>query len=380
MDKESWIKLFYKEKRIKENYIFPKHIDKDYDYKDSLRKFLDNLIRDLEENDFDKNYIIMAKDYKKLFSKVILNYYKGDIIGSYKLINECILKLKNNPILYSKLSKSWSFSYFRNENKEWNEFVFFRSRIGDQTKEFLPNDLKHTPFNMISKIGSYRFSIPGQPCLYLGGSSYVCWLEMNKPQDNEFNCGAVLLKRDYRILNLSFDTSFFVGLINRVREKEWPNIFEGFLLTCATSFCVNEPHRLFKSEYILSQLITLACKMNHIDGISYTSKRISSSIFRNDISMNLALFVQYEKDNKYSTETETNMEFGNPVNYSFFTKLHITSEYTEFKLPYEECPTIKQIGCLEYQIPYKETNFYDFDKYLFQQIKSKRRIIKTVQQ
>src|SRR4029077_14880750 len=41
--------------------------------------------------------------------------------------------------------------------------------------------LFHIPFNERHKVARQRYSIPGLPCLYLGGTLYVCWLEMNRP-------------------------------------------------------------------------------------------------------------------------------------------------------------------------------------------------------
>ena len=64
------------------------------------------------------------------------------------------------------------------------------------------------------------------------------------------------------------------------------------------------------------------------------------------------------------------MTIGIPVNFAFFDKLYpsITTSTTD-RLPYEISPYIKNIGNFEYQVPYRETKFYDFDKYLYKLIK-----------
>lgn len=79
-------------------------------------------------------------------------------------------------------------------------------------------------------VSTQRFSIPGVPCLYLGTTSYVCWLEMDKPHDSEFN-------------------------------------------VYATSFSIKNKERKFKSEYIVSQLIMQCLSELLIDGIAYASKK-----------------------------------------------------------------------------------------------------------
>ena len=144
-------------------------------------------------------------------------------------------------------------------------------------------------------------------------------------------------------------------------------VFKSYLLSEFTSYCVNEKGREFKSEYILSQLITLACKSNHIDGISYISKRVSANTFGHNICMNLALFVPYEQGGKYSGITETEMKIGQQINYAFFEKLKKAPLNLPLEpLPYERTQRIINIGDFENQVPYRETHFYDYDKYLYQ--------------
>ncbi len=69
----------------------------------------------------------------------------------------------------------------------------------------------HIPFCNRELVSTQRFSVPGVPCLYLGTTSYVCWLEMDKPQDNIFNVSAFELPENLNILNLVIDHH----LINR---------------------------------------------------------------------------------------------------------------------------------------------------------------------
>ena len=364
---EKWEKVFY-DNGTKENYRFPKMINKDSDYFEEVLKFMDILIDDLTSNGIDQTYVEIAREYKNLFQNVLTKYYEGKIVDAYNIIDDLIKEYKKNRIIFSKLSKSFSFNYYVIENKKWDEFVFFRARTGNIENENKKNVLKHTPFDMISKIGSYRFSIPGQPCLYLGTTSYVCWLEMGKPSDKDFNAGCLLLNKDYEILNLATDLRVFFEALSFLKEEsDKQMMFKSYLLSQVTSFCIKEEERKFKSEYIISQLITLACKSNDIEGISYISKRVSSNVFGHNICMNLALFIPYEHGTKYSHMMETEMKIGLPVNYAYFDKL----KRAPLNLPiepfdYENSPYSTPIGDFENQNPYKETHFYDFDKYLRQ--------------
>ncbi len=364
---EKWEKVFY-DKGTKINYRFPKNLNKDNEYFEEVLKFMNTLIEDLSSNDIEQVYIEIAEEYKSLFESVLTKYYEGKIVDAYNIINKLIREYKDNCIIYSKLSKSFSFNYYVIENKKWDEFIFFRARVGNIENENKDNVLKHTPFDMISKIGSNRFSIPGQPCLYLGSTSYACWIEMDKPSDKDFNVGCILLNKDYEILNLSTDLRVFLSAVSVLKEEsDKQMMFKSYLLSQVTSFCVKEEERNFQSEYIISQLITLACKSNGIDGISYISKRVSSNVFGHDICMNLALFVPYEHGEKYSSIMETEMKIGIPVNYAYFEKLKRVPLGLSIRgFTYENSPYPTNIGDFENQIPYKETHFYDFDKYLRQ--------------
>lgn len=254
------------------------------------------------------------------------------------------------------------------ENRKWDHFLFYRARVGDISNENKEDVLKHTPFDKISKIGSNRFSIPGQPCLYLGSTSYDCWIEMGRPDDREFNVGCILLKKDYEIINLSTDIWVFLEAMKRLKEQaDKEMIFKSYLLSQITSFCIDEDNRNFKSEYVISQLISLACKSNTINGISYISKRVSTNEFGHNICMNLALFIPYEQGVKYSKSMISEMKIGTPINYAYFNKLKRASLNLSFEpLPYELKQGAIAIGDFENQIPYRETDFYDYDKYLRQ--------------
>ena len=65
------------------------------------------------------------------------------------------------------------------------------------------------------------------------------------------------------------------------------------MLTIATSYRIKEAGRTFKSEYIISQSIMMACKRLGYDGVAYYSKRVSDEIFA-FCAINLALFVDYK--------------------------------------------------------------------------------------
>lgn len=363
-----WQNVFYSKGKTKENYKFPKILSKDNEYHSEVLKFIDILIEDLKINNIDEAFIDIAKEYRQIIDKVLKKYYSGEIVVAYYIIEKLIVEYKKSGIIFSRISKSYSFNYYIIENKKWEHFLFYRARFGDISNENKEDALKHTPYDMISKIGSNRFSIPGQPCLYLGSSSYDCWIEMGKPSDRDFNVGCILLNKDYELLNLATDIWILLGAIESLKEqKEKEMMFKSYILSQVTSFVVKEERRNFKSEYIISQLITLACKSNNFAGISYISKRVSSNEFGHNICMNLALLIPYEQGVRYSQSMVSEMKIGNPVNYAYFNKLKRASLNLSIqKLPYELTQKGIAIGDFEDQTPYTDTDFYDYDRYLCQ--------------
>lgn len=366
MDK--WRKVFYDDEGTKLNYKFPKKLGKDSEYYSAVLQFMDILIKDLEDNRIEQAFIEIAVEYRELFKDVLENYYSGKIVAAYTMIERLIKEYKSNGIIFSKLSKSYSFNYYVIENRKWDHFLFYRARVGDISNENKEDALKHTPFDMISKIGSNRFSIPGQPCLYLGSTSYDCWIEMGKPDDREFNVGCILLNKDYEILNLSTDIWILLESMERLKKQvDREMMFKSYLLSQVTSYCINEDNRNFKSEYIISQLVTLACKSNNIEGISYISKRVSTNEFGHNLCMNLALLIPYKQGIKYSNIMEIDMKIGIPIDYAYFAKIKRETLNLSIKnLPYERPQTSLAIGEFDNQTPYRDTHFYDFDRYLRQ--------------
>jgi hypothetical protein len=54
--------------------------------------------------------------------------------------------------------------------------------MGDDPLSTLEIDkIFHVPFNLRHKVSSQRYSVPGLPCLYLGGSIWICWEELGRP-------------------------------------------------------------------------------------------------------------------------------------------------------------------------------------------------------
>lgn len=80
---------------------------------------------------------------------------------------------------------------------------FYKARVSDFITNYSAYDMLHISFSERDKIKTQRFSVPGLPCIYLGTSSYVCWLELNKPSDEKFNVYAFKVDENFRVFNLA---------------------------------------------------------------------------------------------------------------------------------------------------------------------------------
>lgn len=79
-------------------------------------------------------------------------------------------------------------------------------------------------------------------------------------------------------------------------------------------------------------------------------------------AINLALLVDY--DGEYS-EMIKHIKIDDAFNYSLYKQLNLSLKYKEYELRSTYTGYITNIGSFERQYPYRETDFYNFDKFLF---------------
>lgn len=131
-----------------------------------------------------------------------------------------------------------------------------------------------------------------------------------------------------------------------------------------TSYKVEETNRNFKSEYILPQMLMLACKRRKLDGITYYSKQIPSELLACNVGVNLVLFAKYNGEESLS-EICQHLEVGTSFNFALFKQLLPCQLYKTYELRALSTPYINNVGTKNHFFPYTETQFFEFDKYLF---------------
>lgn len=330
-------------------------IEKDSDYLSVLEEKYDITLNQAQEAGADEESLKIIKKYKEQILESICSFCRADIVRSNEIIKNLIAEIGNDPFAVAPLNESYAFPGSKNQ-----EIQFFRCRAGDPSCSYKAKEMLHLPESQRSKAGNYRFSIPGNPCLYLANSSYGCWIETGFLPENDFNVSPVVLDGTQKIFNLAVSIRDFSCLndLEAGRVHCWLKLI---MLMLATSFRVNETERAFKSEYIVSQTTMLACKQLGYDGVAYYSKRVSDDVFAK-CAINLALFVDYEGE--YSSLIE-HIKVDDSMNYAFYRQLSDSAKYKSYSLRSVKHPYITNCGDYARQYSYQETEFFEFDKFLF---------------
>lgn len=333
----------------------PLILEKDFDYFDDLKKKYKLVIQQAEGAGADDDSLKILSEFKSKILKALKCYYKADIEKCNKIIRNLIKDVGKDSFAVNTLDKSYAFP-----GGLRTELQLFRCRKGNPSNAYQAKDMLHLPQELREKSGNYRFSIPGNPSLYLANSSYGCWIETGFPSENEFNVSPVLMDGTQKILNLVISIRDFHAL-NGFEDRRVHCWLKLYMLTIATSYRIKEADRTFKSEYIISQSIMMACKRLGYDGVAYYSKRVNDEIFAL-CAINLALFVDYEGN--YSKIVE-HMKMDDAFNFGLYKQLCASLTYKNYELRSIRSGFITNIGNYDRQNPYTETKFFDFDKYMF---------------
>lgn len=330
-------------------------LDNDYDYLQDLSKKYSLIFEQAKKAGADENSLKIIIKYKKKITEALKCYYNADIAKSNTIIKNLIVDIGSNKFAVDFLNNSYAFQGMKDQ-----EIQFFRCRLGNPSKSFSAKEMLYLPIEMRAKGGNYRFSIPGNPCFYLSNSSYGCWIETGFPADIDFNVSPVILDGKQKIFNLAVTSRDFSGLddFEENRVYCWLKLY---MLSVATSYRIKETERTLKSEYIISQSIMMACRKIGYDGVAYYSKRVSDELFAL-CAINLALFVDYS--NRENTITH-HIKMDDSYNFALYKKLNQSLKYKSYDLRSVCTGFITNIGSYERQYPYRETDFFDFDKFLF---------------
>ena len=119
----------------------------------------------------------------------------------------------------------------------------YKCRENSKLFHYTKDEMFHIPYDKRNLVGNQRFSLSGLPCLYLGGSSYICWEELGRKDFSTTNYCGYSLKEDVKMFDFLLPTA--ITNSHQIRR---------IVLVLACSLAADR-ESLFKPEYILSQSI-----------------------------------------------------------------------------------------------------------------------------
>lgn len=218
-----------------------------------------------------KNNRDLIVELKNNLLEIIDNYLRGKQRKSF----ECFQQLIDNHHVSAILTSHYEdFS----SNKK-GKFKLFRLRQSES--ELLDrNEMFHIPFTKRHLVANQRYSIAGLPCLYLGTSIYVSWLELNRPNLSTIFISGYKLKSTIRVLDLAYDLNLIIeDFANKVIDRgKFVNKLLLWPLVMACSFQKKYPIASFHEEYIIPGQLLEWITIENVDikGLKYLSTKIAS--------------------------------------------------------------------------------------------------------
>lgn len=143
-------------------------LEKDSEYLGDLKKKYNLVFNQARDAGADVESLKILNKFKCKILEALKCYYRADIEKCNTIIRNLIKDIGEDEFAVSLLNRSYAFPDAPN-----TEIQFFRSRIGNPSNAYVSKDMLHLPLRLRAKSGNYRFSIPGNPSLYLSNSSYV---------------------------------------------------------------------------------------------------------------------------------------------------------------------------------------------------------------
>ncbi len=217
----------------------------------------------------------------KAISDLFKEYYLGHQNNAYNLFKEAFKGEANGVLpIKSILPKQ----------------PLYRARVNTGDKDYEKNEMFHIKYDLRSKVQTQRFSFPGLPCLYLGSSSYVCWLELNRPQMDQFQVAEIQQKdkgKDYKVIDMCIHPHAFYDeqkkgeLITGHKNMQLIDYLRWWPIMAVCTVAVKNENDPFKPEYIIPQFVLQYILEEKDDsiGIKYMSikaGRISEKHYETD--------------------------------------------------------------------------------------------------
>ena len=332
-------------------------IKKDSEYQKYLEEELDDYFNWIAEN--YNEYTGEVKKVSDSIKKAVIQYYKSDFMSAIQVIKEIV---DNDDLLLCETKVG---------GIECDD-VLFKARVAEFTENIKHEDMLHIPFDRRNIVSSQRFSLSGTPCIYLARSSYTCWLELNRPEENKFFVSAFGLLKQKTFLDLTCLTWEELNSENKIKGDIRAKLCT-FPLIIATSFLVNENiGKPFHSEYIISELLMNAIATSKkYDGVAYFSKKFSDKERYYPINICFAILAKFN-NKKYTSDIE-DFEWTTPMSLREYSMINWNARYDEVivgDVSEELGKTAKKhsFTLIGENVKYSDTLLHDFDDWMIKKM------------
>ncbi|MBQ2982433.1 MAG: hypothetical protein IJD58_09995 [Lachnospiraceae bacterium] len=233
--------------------------------------------------------------------------------------------------------------------------VYFKGRISEQV--LTSWDMFHIPFNKRYLIQNQRYSLTGQPMLYIGSSVVDVAEEIETNDIDKLKLSVVsLLSKDLKIYDLRCN-------IYEIFDSIWLDIFlqekisynkATFFKMILSSVCSFQKRQELKGysfceEYVLPQLLALVLKNEQFNGIAYYSTKYYKDVTYEDMiegdmdfKENMAIFTNINTEHVYDKELYDKLFISVPIDRN---KIYTVSlkDLEEVKKEIVQCGQQKKI-------------------------------------
>lgn len=296
------------------------------------------------------------------FKKAILEIKTKDIEVFFDNMKKIYIywidaKVKDSLELFIKTMDNYRlWDFYDNDIKK---DIFFKGRID---KSILTKwEMFHIPFNKRYLIKNQRYSLTGQPIIYLGKSilDIMKELDIDDESSKYLKISSVKIKDDLKVYDLRNDIykilnkMEFFNLFGEKKRNDYKQEFFKILLSSICSFERRKEHKdyTFCEEYVIPQILAQTLKNKEYDGvIYYSTKKFDDIHFLNPndnlevrdylkennrnkeeyinnnqikninknskYKENVALFTNFNKEHVYDEELYKKLEISSPINFS----------------------------------------------------------------
>lgn len=229
----------------------------------------------------------------------------------------------------------------------------YRVRIGRLDK-FERRDLFHVPFELRHWVSTQRYSISGLPSLYLGGSLWVCWEEMQKPDFHTLQVSRFRYSKAASVLDFGFRPKVVSQLGQGTLFKaDWLTSYVlCWPLLAACSVRVLHTGMPFIPEYIVPQLLLQWLRNESgLDGLRYFSTKVEQYSHSPWAAMNYVFPVQEQATAGFCPRLSEKFHLTAPVPWSLLEKVDVPRmgrEVEHWSIAISS----------DYSVPYYETEFF----------------------